>query len=224
MQRRSMLYEKVVNIEANYTAALHWIAIDTEPCVFGMNRKWLQEWIQKCWQPYKTTFASTGRLVTYTKKVQWDTVISHCRPIDVITFMWQTKHLGKKNCISVWCFSVSVREITKETHTQKQTDIQEYTHTYSEDKVQRWISVLNVWLWSALFDVHSWRNEFHLIFPLWPASCFDIKLNSVFLNMRLKGCESILKSKSEKKTFKVNAFKSTLYYFILFNTQHVLIL
>lgn len=175
MQRRSMLYEKVVNIEANYTAALHWIAIDTEPCVFGMKGKWLQEWIQKCWQPYKTTFASTGRLVTYTKKVQWDTVISRCRLIDVITFMWQAKHLQEKLYFCLMFLCQCQRNNKRNTHTETDRHTGVHTHTYSEDKVQRWISVLNVWLWSALFDVHSWKNEFHHIFPLWPASCFDIK-------------------------------------------------
>lgn len=38
-----MLYEKVVNIQANHAAALHWIAIDTEPHEFGMKGKRLQE-------------------------------------------------------------------------------------------------------------------------------------------------------------------------------------
>lgn len=37
----------------------------------------------------------------------------------------------KKNCISVWCFSVNVREITKETHTHTQRNRQKYRSTHT---------------------------------------------------------------------------------------------
>lgn len=54
------------------------------------------------------------------KEIQWDTVISDVRLMDMNTFMWQTKSL-QQHCISVWCFLVNVREITKQTYTQVQT-------------------------------------------------------------------------------------------------------
>lgn len=215
MQRRSMLYEKVVNIEANYTAALHWIAIDTGPCVFGMKGKWLQEWIQKCWQPYKTTFASTGRLVTCTKKVQWDTVIFHCRLIDVITFMWQTKHLEEKLYFSLMFLCQCQRNNKRNTHTQKQTDRSTHTLTVRIKFRDEFLFLMfDFDLLYSMCTAERMSSTLFFLFDLLPVLTSNKIVSSWTWDWKVAKVSWSLNQK--KKTFKLNAFKvNTLLFYSL---------
>lgn len=190
MQRRSMLYEKVVNIQLNNPAVLHWIVIDAKLHEFWIEGKLFQERI--FWHPY-----SAGSLTTCTKKkkcerekeIQWNTVIFQGGLIDVITFMWQTNHI---QATLYFCLMLPCQcqwDNKRNTHTDAHVQVQTHRNTLSVGGggLERRISVLNIWLWSALFDVHYWKNEpylslslslslpLSLCISLWPAFCFDIK-------------------------------------------------
>lgn len=92
--------------------------------------------------------------------------------------MWslscEIQTISKKQCFSFWCFFITFSEIKtkKEAHTKSS---HMSTQSVSEKKVQTWISVPNVWLWSALFDVQHWKMSSTSSFSLWPVSCFGIK-------------------------------------------------
>ena len=185
MQRRSMLYEKVVNIQPNHPAALHWIAIDARAAwvwdereaVPGVNLK-------KIWQSYKTTLTVTGSLITCTRKViQGDTVISYGRLIDVITFMWQTKHLQATLYFCLMfpcqCRWDNKRHTHTHTHTHKyrHTDTQADSdaHTLMVGKNFRDEFLFLMFDFDLLYLMCTTERMSSTIFSLWPASCFDIK-------------------------------------------------
>lgn len=136
-------------------------------------------------------------------------------------------NIFKKNCISVWCFSVSVREITKETHTQKQTDIQEYTHTLTvriKFRDEFLFLMFDFDLLYSMCTAERMSSTIFFLFDLLPVLTSNKIVSSWTWDWKVAKVSWSLNQK-KKKTFKVNAFKSTLYYFILFsNTQHVLIL
>lgn len=142
MQRQSMLYEKVVNIQLNHSVALHRIAKDTKRHGCVMKEKWFQGWIKKI-----------------------DSLIKQHSHILVIRFLWNEK----KNTVGYsgfWCkingyeyFHVTDRKFpatlyfclmsmsVRQTSTDTQVDPKLYTMYIV-------ILVFNDWLWwSALFDV-----------------------------------------------------------------------